>query len=240
MDKQKEESHPHEQATLIYGMQRSGSNYIEQVLLQNFQNIHFHNDTYARSLPTHKHFRLYDLKSAIPDFRFFNSFTYKDFHEFREHVVKITGREINLFIVNIKNPYSWYLSYLKHARGNKFAFSRSALNSHFIIDYNLFYKKWLDFSREAPDKVVMLKYEDFLENFDSSIQSFQDRLGLSRTSDLFINPGKVPMSQKFTSDRASYYKNNKYLDLISDEDKAVMQHLLDEELLSEFNYQIAR
>lgn len=238
MDHQNMNSGHNERAALIYGMQRSGSNYIQQVVLQNFQNVRFYNDPYARSLPTHKHFRLYEEKSAIPDFRFYNTFTYKGFRDFKGHVEQIVGREINIFIVNIKGPYSWYLSFMKHAGRNKYTLSRTSLNSHFIIDYNLFYRRWFDFSREAPGEVMMVKYEDFLGDFTTAIERMQERLNLSRSSESISNPGKVPMSKKFTAGRAAYYKEKKYLDLISDEDKSVIQHLLDRELLSSLNYKI--
>ncbi len=36
----------------------------------------------------------------------------------QEHVKQIIGREIKYFIITIKDPYSWYVSYKKHAEKN--------------------------------------------------------------------------------------------------------------------------
>jgi len=238
MGNQSENTDHQEHAALLYGMQRTGSNYVEQVLLQNFQNIRFYNNHFARCLPVHKHFRLYDEKAIIPDVRYYNSFSYKGFKDFKQHVKQILGREIKYFIVTIKDPYSWYVSYKKHAKKNKFTFNKNSLNSHYIIDYNLFYRKWLDFSMEAPHEVLMIKYEDLIEDLDASLHRMSEKLKLERTSGSIVNPEKVFMSKKFTKSRAHYYEDSKYLDLISERELSIIQHLLDRELLTSMNYQI--
>jgi len=229
-----------EHSVLLYGMQRTGSNYMQQVFLQNFKDISFYNNDFARCLPTHKHFRLYDEKSIIPDVRYYNSFTYKSFKDYKKHVEQISEREINLFVVSIKDPYSWYVSYKKHAKKNKFAFIKRSLNSHYIIDYNLFYRKWFDFSREAPAEVLLIKYEDLITDLETSLANIGETLKLERSSKTAVNPGKVPMSRNFTSTRAAFYKDNKYLDLITEREKSVIPHLLDQELLSALNYKIIK
>jgi len=227
-----------EHAALLFGMQRSGSNYTEQVLLQNFQNIRFYNNNFARCLPVHKHFRLFDEKAVIPDVRFYNSFIYKNFKDFKEHVELILGRSVRLFIVTMKDPYSWYVSYKKHAKKNKFTYIKNSLNSQYIIDYNLFYRKWLDFSLEAPEEVLMVKYEDLIEDLEASLLRMGETLKLDRYSEPIVNPSKVTMNKRFTANRANYYKDKLYLDLISERELSVIQYLLDPELISSMNYQI--
>lgn len=232
------ESGGREQAALLYGMQRTGSNYLQQVLLQNFKDLRFYNNAYARCLPSHKHFRLYDEKAIIPDPRFYNSFTYSRFEEFKEHAGKVSEREIRIFIVCIKDPYSWYLSYKKHARKNKFTYFKRSLNSHYLIDYNLFYRKWLDFSMEAPDEVLVFKYEDLIEDLEGSLLRIGKKFNLERSTEEIVNPAKVNMNRAFTTARSVYYKEKKYLDLISEQEKSVIRHLLDPELISLTGYQI--
>lgn len=227
-------------SALLYGIQRTGSNFTQQVLLQNFENISFYNNNFARCLPVHKHFRLYDEKTIIPDVRYYNSFTYNSFKDFKKHVEQIAGRKINLFIVTIKDPYSWYVSYKKHARKNKYPYVKRSVNSHYLIDYNLYYRKWLDFSREAPGEVLIIKYEDLIDDLEASIRKIGSALKLERSSKQAVIPGKVPMSRKFTASRAAFYKDSKYLDLINDKEKYVIPHLLDQELLSAMDYKIIR
>jgi len=234
------EPHMNTRAALLYGMQRSGSNYTEQLLLRNFQNIRFHNDTHSRCLPTHKHFRLYDEKSAIPGARFYNTFTYASFEDFKQHAGQVADREINIYIVVIKDPYSWYLSYKKHARKNKFIYLKRVLNSHYLMDYNLFYRKWLDFSIEAPEKVLLLKYEDLIEDLNGTLQRIGEKFDLQRSTASVANPSKVEMNREFTTSRSAFYKEKRYLDQISDQDKEVIQHLIDPDLLSIFHSENTR
>jgi len=240
MGKQEKEAGTGEHTALLYGMQRTGSNFTQQVVLRNFQNIRFCNNDFARCLPVHKHFRLYDEKTVIPDIRYYNSFTYSKFGDFKNHVQQITGREINLFLVTIKDPYSWYVSYQRHARKNKYPYVKRSVNSHYIIDYNLYYRKWLDFSMEAPGEVLIVKYEDLIDDLEASIQKIGSTFNLTRSSEQVQAPGKVPMSRKFTSNRAAYYKDSKYLDLISEKEKYVIPQLLDKELLATMGYKIFR
>ena len=238
MTKEKADPGNRKKSAILYGMQRTGSNYVKQVLEQNFGNIEFFNNSFARCLPTHKHFRLYDEKVIIPDARYYNSFTYKGFREFKKHAEQVVGREIELFIVCIKDPYSWYISYKKHAKKNRFPYFRRSLNSHYIIDYNLFYEKWHAFYREAPAEVLILRNEDLLRDFDGKLREMADSYGLERVLGESVNPEKVHMSKKFTSERASYYRNSKYLDLFSEQELGIIQHLLDPGTFSELGYEI--
>ena len=240
MERNTPDPEPSERAVLLYGLQRTGSNYTRQLLLQNFQHLCFCNQGYSRCLPTHKHFRLYDEKSAIPDVRFYNNFRYSSFQDFREHAGEIAGRGINIFIIVVKDPYSWYLSYKRHARKNKYPYFKGSLNAHYLIDYNLFYRKWLDFSMEAPEEVILLRYEDLIEDLDASLGRICEKFSLQRSSGALENPSKVNMNREFTRARSAYYKEKKYLELISERDRHVMQHLLDPELISGLNYQIIR
>jgi hypothetical protein len=240
MDKTGSKQDIKERNAILYGVQRSGTNYAQQVMLKNFRDIHFPKQQSSRCLPTHKHFRLYDEKSMIPDIRYSNAFTYRSFTDFKKHLEKVAGKEFNTFIICIKDPCSWYLSYKKHARKNKYPYFKRSLNSHYLIDYNLFYRKWYDFSMEAPDEVLLLKYEDLIEDLDGSLQRIGKKFKLEKSSDVLVNPGKVPMNRTFTKAKSVYYKEKKYLDLISDRDKGVIQHLLDPEVLSAMNYQIIK
>lgn len=240
MENQSSNPDHNERAALLYGMQRSGSNYIHQLMLQNFQNIRFYNLGISRSLPTHKHFRLYDEKSAIPDERYYNTFRYSSFKDFKRHVGKVAEQEIHTYIVCTKDPYSWYLSYKKHARKNKFTYFKRSLNTQFLIDYNLFYRKWLDFAMEAPEEVLLFRYEDLIEDLSGSLQRIAQKFDLERSPGPLKNPTLVPLSREFTKARASFYKEKKYLDFFSERDRSVIQHLLDPELMATLNYRIVR
>ena len=221
---------------LLYGMQRTGSNYTQQLLKQNFINVGQHNDAYSRCLPTHKHFRLYDEKWIIPEAKYFNHFTYANFNEFKNHTEQILGREINLFVVTIKNPYSWYISYQKHAKRNRYIYYRKYVNSHCIIDYNLYYKKWYEFSLEAPDQVLIVRYEDLINEFEATLDKIKETFNLVKAEKQYRNPEKVPMSSRFSDARRKYYESKKYLEEISRQDYLVIRNMLDKTLVSALGY----
>ena len=81
---------------------------------------------------------------------------------------------------------------------------KRSLNSHYLIDYSLFYRKWLDFSIEAPGEVMILRYEDLIEDLEETIKGIGEKFNLDRASHEIVNPAKVPMSKEFTQERSSY------------------------------------
>ena len=226
-------------AALLYGLQRTGSNYTEQLINKNFPNIKFYNDYYSRCLPTHKHFRLYDKKWIAPQAKFYNNYYYKNFNEFKEHVNQLTKKQIELFVVTIKNPYSWYISYKKHAKKNRYVFYKNYVNSQYIIDYNLYYKKWYDFSIESPKEVIFVKYENLIHDLESALNAINNIIGIKENNSEFINPAKVPMSHRFSKRRERYYKQDQYLTKISPKEKFVINQLLDSDLMERLGYDMA-
>ena len=66
---------------LIYGLQRSGTNFLESLLKTNFH-VHFLNSNDSRSVPIQKHFRFYKNKKCIPTPEYLNQLEINSFHEF--------------------------------------------------------------------------------------------------------------------------------------------------------------
>lgn len=232
MEKKKEISMP----VVLYGMQRASTNYTEQLIVKNFKGVKILKSSLARCLPDHTHFRLYDEKFIIPDQQYYNSFTYDKFSSFKAHVNEVSEQEVSYFIVTIKDPFSWYLSYCRHAKKNGFPMNRKTFNSHFIIDYNLFYRKWLDFKKQAPGEVLIVKYEDALTDLSGFLKRIAGFFGLDSTPENIINPQKVAMSKKFSAKKLEYYNQKKYLDLLSASDQKIIINLLDNDILSLYDY----
>jgi len=221
---------------IMYGMQRTSTNYIEQLIIKNIQDVKILNTSLARCLPAHRHFRLYNEKFIIPDQQYYNSFIYEDFSSFKEHVEKSVGQEVKFFIVTVKDPFSWYLSYYSHARKNGYPMNRKTFNSHFVVDYNLFYRSWLTFKKQAPDEVLIVKYEDALDDLSLFLKNIISHFNLQSIPEDIINPQKVGMSKKFSSKKLLYYKQKKYMDLLSSQEKQIILNLLDDEILSLYDY----
>lgn len=218
------------------GIQRSATNYFEQLVRKNFEGFSDVNDGYARCLPLHKHFRLHDNKFLIPEPKYYNAFYYPDFNTFKDHVEELGGQAVDKFLVTIKNPYSWYLSYDRFARKNNFLHSRKDINSHFIFDYRYYYEKWLAFSKEAPETVKLFRYEDMIRDLNRTMTRVSDFTGLQAVVDEYENVKKVSMSRRFNTSRLSYYQNETYKELISQKDKDIINQILGEDFFHQVNY----
>ena len=100
---------------LHYGLQRSGTNFLESLLKKNFK-VSIPNLRKEREHPLQKHFRLYDDKTKIPEPKYYNKITYKNFKEFEKSLD--LSKEIQGIIIISKDPYSWLLSYEKWANNS--------------------------------------------------------------------------------------------------------------------------
>ena len=234
------ESADHFKRLYFAGIQRSATNYFQQLVEKNLAEYTPVNDKYARCLPLHKHFRLHDHKFLIPEPKYYNTFHYPDFNSFHEHVKELSGREANKYLVTVKNPYSWYLSYDRFARKNDFYRSRKDLNSHFVFDYLHYYEKWADFSQEAPDKVKIIRYEDLIHDLSSAMNEVAEFTGLPPVFPAYENVEKVSMSRRFNASRLKYYKNQTYRELLPERDKKVINQILGEAFFNRLGYDIER
>lgn len=220
---------------LIYGLQRTSTNYISQLILDNYNCTKFYNNHSSRFLPTHKHFRLYDDKFIIPSKQYYNSYYFEDFRSFRSHVEKLSKVKIRKFVITIKHPYSWYLSFMKHAKKNGYELDKRAFNSHFVWDYNHFYLKWLKFKDESPEAIEIIKYEDTINNLSKFLSDFGKSISRNPNSNSTLNPSTVFMSKRFTSKRRRFYSEQKFMELVNDEDKTAICEILDEQIIELYN-----
>ncbi|MCF8304682.1 MAG: sulfotransferase [Bacteroidales bacterium] len=231
---------------MLYGLQRTGTNYLETLLPNNFKNIELLNDGSARSLPVHKHFRLYDEQFCVPEPKYYNNFKYESFSELQNHVTQLTGvKEVN-YIVAVRNPYNWYLSYRRLARKNVSLFNKNKWfnyvrrdeNPHFMIDFNLFYKKWLAFQEQDPGRIMLVRHEDMLNDVEQVLNTISDKFHLEKKSDRYLDSDKVNMSKKFTAKKRSYYLENKFLKEFGKKELEILTAHLEKEVITKLGYEL--
>ncbi|HMB00163.1 MAG TPA: sulfotransferase [Spirochaetota bacterium] len=232
---------------MLYGLHRTGTNYAQKIIEKNFSDINFLNDGYARSLPVHKHFRLYKEQYYIPEPCYFNNFHYSSLAELEEHITRLTNaRHVN-FIVTVRNPFSWYLSYCKMARRyarwwrkNKWInFQKNRLNPHYMIDYNLFYSKWTDFYRHNPDRIFLIRQEDILQDMKMIMNRLKDKFNLKlkpHKKKGFKDTKKVYMSKQFTEKKRSAYLSKTFLNKYSKQDLMILNEHLNQAMLKQLGY----
>lgn len=189
---------------LLYGIQRSGTNYIETILKKNFK-VKFLNSNKDRSAIIQKHCRIYDNKLIIPEPQYHNNIFVNNFQEFESHFNKAP----DFYIVISKDPYSWYLSYLKWAKKCNWP----EVNHHYIEEYNLFYEKFLNMANES-DKFIFIRYIDLLQDKDSVLNMLSNKMKLQKKwASRFMNQKttKVSQSKPFSNEKLNYYLEAEYL-----------------------------
>ena len=218
-----------------YGLQRSGTNFLESLLAKKYRvqilNSNIDGIRPERSSPLHKHFRLYDEKDIVPEPKFRNEYKINSFAAF-EQLLEIIP---DYYLIISKDPYSWYLSYTDWARRSNW----QEVPYHYILEYNLFYAKWLELSRQTK-KIVFVRYMDLLRDPDEELRrlEFSMRLKKKFLYELRSNlVPKVPQSEEFSIDKRSYYLGEKYLDRYTIEGLQEINGLVDPEVLSRLGYQ---
>lgn len=212
---------------LLYGLQRSGTNYLETLINLNYQECIFLNGEHRNEI-THKHFRLYDNKKAIPEPKFNNS---KTFHNFAEFENALPVQKIpDLYIILSKDPYSWYSSYVNWSKKNNWV----APDYHYIEEYNLFYGKWMNFSNETP-KIIFIRYADLLTEPSDVLNRIGQALNLPPVQKLKTTK-KVYASKRFTGNKKEEFLNKDYLKKISADDMKTIDSKLDPELIKYLGY----
>src|SRR5690349_12021064 len=139
---------------LLYGLQRSGTNYIEKIFTELYQ-IKLSNLNDDRTYAGCKHFRLYDKKDVVPEPKYLNDVQIDDYASFEKLLTNIP----DYCLVISKDPYSWLLSYEKWAKICDWL----PAQHHYIEEYNLFYGKWLELA-DQTDKIIFVRYIDLLQD----------------------------------------------------------------------------
>lgn len=214
----------------LYGLQRSGTNFLEALLKKNYQ-VRFLNSNKDRSSPLQKHCRLYKNKEIIPDPQYYNDIQVDTFEQFQA-LVEVTP---DFYLIISKDPYSWYLSYQSWAEKCNWP----NVTHHYIEEYNLFYKMFIDFSSQS-EKFVFVRYVDLLEDTDAELNAIENRIGLKKKliSRLRLKkPTNVSQSGVFSNGKRDYYLNEEYMKKYRSEDLQILNELLDPQVISFLGYE---
>ncbi len=216
---------------LHYGLQRSGTNFLESLLKKNYR-VRFLNSNMDRSSPLQKHCRLYKNKEIIPEPQYYNDILVDSFDQFQA-LFEVTP---DFYLILSKDPYSWYLSYQSWAENCNWP----NVTHHYIEEYNLFYKTFIDFSSQS-EKFLFIRYVDLLKDTDAVLNAIENKLGLKKKliSRFRIRiPEEVPMSGEFLKSKRDYYLNAEYLRKYSSEDIQILNELLDPQVMSFLGYEL--
>ena len=220
---------------LHYGLQRSGTNFLESLLAKNFD-IKIHSLRKERDHPLQKHFRLYDDKTKIPEAKYLNNYNFKSYIDFKKSWGLNT--EINGVIVISKDPYSWLLSYEKWSKKCNWPNP----SYQYIEEYNLFLNKWRVFAQQS-NEILFIRYIDLLVQPEIELTKIEDKFSLkkrwkTRRNGLKTALDKVKVSEKFSKEKKEFYTKKKYLNNYNKTKLENTNYFLDEKLMSFLNYKL--
>jgi len=213
---------------LLYGLQRSGTNFLERILLKNFE-VEFLNSNEHRNHPVQKHFRLYDDKHLITPRDYRNDHVFDGFEAFE----KALPEPADGYVVISKDPYAWALSYRSWANKCKWP----KVDFHPAAEWEAFYGKWLDFSHQT-DRIQFVRYVDLLSRSEHVLGAVARRFGIDADEESVVGAlDRVPQSGAFTDERKRYYVEQEYLGEMRDTEIAAINHEVSERTLIGLGYE---
>ena len=178
---------------LLYGLQRSGTNYLIEILKTD-PKINFINGS-ERNVFTHKHYRFHNIKKIIPHKQFYPISNIKSVDDIFNKI------QVDKIIVIEKNIYHWYDSILNWATQCNWRFINKEFSEEFIEDHYYFHNFF-----KNNDKIIYILYEDLLFNKNNVINNLKLN-GINVTGDFLYN--NIPLSQGNTESFKKKYTNYK-------------------------------
>jgi len=197
---------------LHYGLQRTGTNFLEAILGDNFH-IELLNSARSRAEHDicHKHARYYENSDFVS--AGFKCHDIKDFEDLSARIKKDNPLP-DFFVVISKDPYSWLLSLRSHAKKREKRYKN--LKFHPIKEYILYYKKLISLSEQGGN-FIFVKYVDMISNVDN-LSRLQKLMNLrKRVENINNNKKKVYMSDTFSEERRRFYMDKLYLNKLRDD-----------------------
>lgn len=216
---------------MIYGLQRSGTNFIKDAVASNFY-ISLLNVDNPRNNPSHKHYRPYSQKKFPTD----QYITHDDPESLTELECMFEHNPPKWYVVVSKSPYSWLLSYEKWAKRCDWP----DCNHHYIEEWNLFYGTWLEW-RKSSNNVLLVRYIDMLRDPKGECGRICEKMGLTRRWKSYsgkLTPERVDHSPDFDSSRRRYYLEREYLSQYSTEKWESLRTYLNADVVRGLGYEL--
>jgi hypothetical protein len=219
----------------IYGLMRTGTNYISSLLKLNFKNTFVFMNVGGWK---HGYFIKYPNNKNV-----LNSVDKKArriYH--KQKLIKLFRLNKVKFIIMIKNPYKWLLSVLKH-KGKEINENNIKLE---LKDWNLKYKNYKYHLENGT--ALLIRYEDLLENRNLILNKIKNKYKLNKKSVNYKNINKI-LNANFDCNLGKtknkiFNKKEFYLDnsnkLFSDEILQVINENINKNLLNYYGYKLLK
>lgn len=204
---------------ILFGLQRTGTNYVEQLINRNFN---------ATSLTvTGTMLWKHDLEVPVDSLNntsapiivlYKNPYTWFESNAYRSgdirfdvHFPFYQKEEYRHMSMGHKTNWIETLSLPASARVNETLGILSTRDEmiNIIKLYKFWFKNWIEnFPEQFKDRLILLRYENLLEdNKRISFLDYLNNLGFQKTKPSYVNlePGAVPRSKFYTTKHTEYY-----------------------------------
>lgn len=141
------------------------------------------------------------------------------------------------FLINIKNPYGWHLSYTKHWSKYKFP--------QYMRKWNDTHTEWVKFENKFPESTMFVRHEDALKDFKKELDKIKNKFNMIQSREKYITVEDrlttTTDTYKEKYSRKEYFENELYIDEIIKTHKKGLEDCrkdLSEDLMNRFGYRI--
>jgi len=200
----------------VFGIHRSGTNYLMNLLNRNFGKIHEKN-TNNNYQPRWKHSVVVDELEDYPVF-----VIYKNVYTWVESILKRKCDDGHNIMLSVKYlpHYIDESRYIKLDDDVLYCDDRVSFEK-LINVYRQFYENWMvNFPDEYKKNLFLISYEDLLveEKRNQILSIIGERFNWKSPENwINMNPGSVPLSREYTQEMGEYYLNEKPRDLTIEE-----------------------
>ena len=162
-----------------HGIERSGTNYLRSCLI--FLKIDLINEIDgAANNPQHKHFRWYEDKSLIPSFRshLLNNINAKNLSDINRLCDYPNDTK---HVIVKKTLIKGMTSLANYAANDNWFKSKDEIKKNIPIileDYKAYYNFWGKISKENPNQVILIYYEDLVAS-SKTLLEILEKIGIS-------------------------------------------------------------
>jgi len=220
----------------IYGLRRTGTNYLQWLLANNFRQLVVLVDAFRwkHGLPS----------NITPEqrYKFIDTISHKDY-KLSADLQKFPGAEVLSdeihYIMCVKDPYSWYISICKWSGLNPFPTDKDKLEKMYLWNYmGERYKKFCCGGTNRETRII-LRYEDLLSGLTEVLNTLSEITGLrlSTKTKVVDCDNDVYSGQSFEA-RRKFYIKKEYLCFYSPTDFAAMRDFIDADVAKYLEYKI--
>ena len=195
----------------VYGLQRSGTNFLTVLMRTNFGIILKNNDYNDRKNVTHKHFRIYDDKKFILVNQYQNDIIIDDYEKLEKIIEE---KNLKIFVIR-KDIHAWLVSIERWAKKCNW---EEKNKMKYIDDYLEFYKKWESF---RSDNILFIDYISLLKKDKETISAIEKFTGKKYRGKNVKN--KVKCSDVFDHGKMKYYLEKEYMKEFSKEELDIIK-----------------